>query len=176
MSAMLACELAPRPSACRPFPALPLNYRGQPARCSLSFRASSSTLGWLSARGVHDAMPVLTAHPTALTAEVHFRRSDAYWLVLCQRAGRLLRAAETPFRVEGVVLPRRTRIAGPWQAERALVSVPSEFLADGAGLYATQAGPRNWDRLSISPHPERLAPFIVPCAFPPGGERRGRSG
>ena len=53
-------------------------------------------------------MPVLTAHPTAITAEVQFRRTDAYWLVLCHRAVRLLRAAETPFRVEGVVLLLRT--------------------------------------------------------------------
>ena len=92
---------------------------------------------------MHDGLPLLTAHPTALTAEVHFRRADAYWVVLCHRAGRLLRAAETPFRVEGVVLLRQTRLSGPWQAERALVAVPSEFLADGACLYAAQSGPRN---------------------------------
>ncbi len=133
-------------------------------------------LAWLHARDIDDSEPTLTARPTALAAEVHFRRTDAYWLVLCHRAARLLRAVETPFRIEGVVLLRRTRLGGPWQAERALVAVPSEFLADGACLYAAQSGPRNWDRLSISPHPERFAPFIVPCTFRPGGEHRGRSG
>jgi hypothetical protein len=71
-----------------------------------------TALRWLRARGARDALPVLTAHPTSLTTEVHFRRTDAYWLVLCHRdrAGCLLRAVETPLRVEGVVLLRRTRL------------------------------------------------------------------
>ena len=142
------------------------HHRTQPTRTAIALR-------WLRAGGARNALPVLTAHPTSLTAEVHFRRTAAYWLVLCHRAGRLLRAVETPFRVEGVVLLQRTRIPGPWQAHRALVAVPSEFLADGACLYAAQSGPRNWDRLSISP---RFAPFIVPCTFRPGGEHRGRGG
>ena len=172
MSVLLACELVPRYSATVP------RHHERPhfARLVPQATPANVALRWLGARGVHDAVPVLTAHPTTLTAEVHFRRGDAYWLVLCHRAGRLLRAAETPFRVEGVVLLRRTRMAGPWQAHRTLVAVPSEFLADGACLYAAQSGPHNWDRLSISPHPERCEPFIVPCTFPPGGERRGRSG
>ncbi len=172
MSALLACEVAP--------PYCAFSSRHEFTRKPRSLRLPPTPegigLAWLHVRDIDDAEPTLTAHPTPLTAEVHFRRTDAYWLVLCPRAGRLLRAAETPFRVEGVVLLRRTRIGGPWQAERALVAVPSELLADGAFLYATQSGPRNWDRLSISPHPERFAPFIVPCTFRPGGERRGRSG
>ena len=85
-------------------------------------------LAWLRARGAPDALSALTAHPTALTAEVHFRRTDAYWLVLCHHGARLLCAV--------AVLPRRTQMAGPWQAHRALVAVPSEFLTDGACLYA----------------------------------------
>ena len=133
-------------------------------------------LRWLRACGVHDAVPVFTAHPTALTAEVHFHRTDAYWVVLCHRGSCLLRAAETPFRVESVVRLRRTRLGGPWQAERALVAVPREFLADGACLYSAQSGPRNWDRMTVSPHPGRFASFIVPCTFRLGGEHRGRSG
>ena len=172
MSALLAHEFAA--PYCALTPARKGRHRTahprpQPTRTAIALR-------WLRARGAHDALPVLCAHPTSLTAEVHFRRTDAYWLVLCHRAGRLLRAVETPFRVEGVVLLRRRRLGGPWEAERALVAVPSEFLADGACLYAAQSGPRNWDRLSISPHPERFAPFIVPCTFRPGGEHRGRSG
>jgi len=172
LSALLACELTPRYFATgNRHPRRPHFARPQPQPTP-----ETVALGWLHARGVRDAVQALTAHPTSLTAEVHFRRTDAYWLVLCHRADRLLRAAETPVRIEGVVLLRRTRIAGPWQAERTLVAVPSEFLADGACLYAAQSGPRNWDRLSVSPHPERFAPFIVPCTFRPGGEHRGRSG
>ena len=171
MSALLAREFAP------PYYAVTAHKgRRRAARLRPQPTPDGVVLRSLSARGVHDAVPALTAHPTALTAGVHFRRTDAFWLVLCHRAGRLLRAVETPFRVEGVVLLQRTRIAGPWQAHRALVALPSEFLADGACLYAAQSGPRNWDRLSISPHPERFAPFIVPCTFRPGGEHRGRSG
>ncbi len=171
MSALLAREFAP------PYYALAVAHsvRHGGARPRPQRTPAAVALRWLRARGVHDAIPLLTAHPTSLTAEVHFRRTDAYWLVLCRRAGRLPRAAETPFRVEGVVLLRRTRLGGLWQAERALVAVPSEFLADGACLYAAQSGPRNWDRLTVSPHPERLAPFVVPCTFRPGGEHRGRS-
>ena len=170
MSALLAREPAP------PYYAVAAHQGRRAARLRPQPTPDGIALRWLRARGVHDGMPVLTAYPTVLTAEVHFRRTDAYWLVLCHRAGRLLRAVETPFRVEGVVLLQRTRIAGPWQAHRALVAMPSEFLADGACLYAAQSGPHNWDRLSISPHPERFAPFIVPCTFRPGGEHRGRSG
>ena len=171
MSALLAREFAPPHYAVAA-------HKGsrRAARLRPPATPEGTALRWLRARGARDALPVLTAHPTSLTAEVHFRRTDACWLVLCHRAGRLLRAVETPFRVEGVVLLRRTRIAGPWQAHRALAAVPSEFLADGACLYAAQSGPRNWDRLSISPHPQRFAPFIVPCTFRPGGEHRGRSG
>ena len=172
MSALLACEVAP------PYCAFPRRHEFTRKPRSLRLPATPESIGlaWLHARDIDDAEPTLTGRPTALTAEVHFLRRAAYWLVLCHRGGRLLRAAETPFRVEGVVLLRRTRVAGPWQAERALVAVPSEFLDDGACLYAALSGPRNWDRLSISPHPERFAPFIVPCTFLPGGERRGRSG
>ena len=171
MSALLAREFAP------PYYAVAARKgRRRAAHLRPQRSPDGVALRWLRVRGEHDALPVLTAHPTSLTADVHFRRTDAYWLVLCHRAGRLLRAVETPFRVEGVVLVQRTRIAGPWQAHRALVAVPSEFLADGACLYAAQSGPRNWDRLTISPHPERFAPFIVPCTLRPGGEHRGRSG
>ena len=171
MSALLARELAP------PYYAV-ASHKGRCRAARLRPQPTPAAVArrWLRASGARDALPVLTAYPTSLTAEVHFRRTDAYWLVLCHRAGRLLRAVETPFRVEGVVLLQRTRIAGPWQAHRALVAVPSEFLADGACLYAAQSGPRNWDRLTVSPHPERFAPFIVPCTFRPGGEHRGRSG
>ena len=171
MSALLAREFAPPYYAAA---GSPKSRRAVHSRPQLT--PTGIALRWIRARGVHDAVPVLTAHPTAITAEVHFRRTDAYWLVLCHRAGRLLRAVETPFRIEGVVLLQRTRIPGPWQAHRALVAVPAEFLADGACLYAAQSGPRNWDRLTVSPHPERFAPFIVPCTFRPGGEHRGRSG
>ena len=172
MSALLACEQAPLYSATVPR----RRQRPHSARLVPQATPANVALRWLRARGAHDALPVLTAHPTSLPAEVHFRRTEAYWLVLCHRGGRLLRAVETPFRVDGVVLLRRTRLGGPWRVERALVAVPSEFLTDGACLYATQSGPRNWDRLSVSPHPERFAPFIVPCTFRPGGEHRGRSG
>ncbi len=171
MSVVLAREFAPRYYAIAAH-----KGRRRAARLRPQPTPDGVALRWLRARGAHDALPVLTAHPTSLTAEVHFRRTDAYWLVLCHRGGRLLRAVETPFRIEGVVLLQRTRITGPWQAERALVAMPSEFLADGACLYAAQSGPRNWDRLTVSPHPERFAPFIVPCTFRPGGEHRGRSG
>ena len=172
LSALLARELAPPYLA-----AMPRRHgRVHAARPRPQPTPEHVTLAWLRARGAHDATPLLTAHPTSLTAEVHFRRTDAYWLVLCHRAGCLLRAVETPFRIEGVVLLRRMRLGGPWQAERALVAVPSEFLADGACLYAAQSGPLNWDRLTVSPHPERFEPFIAPCTFRPGGEHRGRSG
>ena len=166
MSALLAREFAP------PYYAVAA-HKGRRRAAGLRPQPPPDDV---AVRWLHDALPVLTAHPTSLTAEVHFRRTDAYWLVICHRGGRLLRAVETPFRVEGVVLLRRTWLGGPWQAERALVAVPSECLADGACLYAAQSGPRNWDRLSLSPHPERFAPFIVPCTFRPGGEHRGRSG
>ena len=172
MSAMLAREVTPSYHAV----ACHTGRRRGGARPRTLPAAATIALRSLRARGGHDATPLLTAHPTSLAAEVHFRRTDAYWLVLCHRAGRLLRAVETPFRVEGVVLLQRTRLAGPWQAHRTLVAVPSEFLADGACLYAAQSGPRNWDRLTVSPHPERFAPFVVPCTFRPGGEHRGRSG
>ena len=171
MSALLAREFAP------PYYAVAAHKgRRRAARLRPHPTPDGIAIRWLRASGARDALPVLTAYPTSLTAEVHVRRTDAYWLVLCRRGGRLLRAVETPFRVEGLVLLRRTQIGGPWQAERALVAVPSEFLADGACLYAAQSGLRNWDRLSVSPHPERFAPFIVPCTFLPGGEHRGRSG
>ena len=171
MSALLAREFAP------PYYAVVTDKgRRRAARLRAQPTPDGVALRWLRARGVHDVLPVLTAHPAALTAEVHFRRTDAYWLVLCHRAGRLLRAVETPFRIEGVVLLRRTSLGGPWRAERPLVAIPVEFLADGACLYAAQSGPRNGDRLTVSPHPERFAPFIVPCTFRPGGEHRGRSG
>lgn len=78
-------------------------------------------------RGVSDATPVLTAHPTALSADVHFRRTHAYWVVLCHSTGGLLRAAESPFRIEGIArhppvwrsipdgLPGRPRARRPHQ-------------------------------------------------------------
>ena len=172
MSVLLARELVPRYYAI----AQSRQRRPHTIRPRPLSTPDAVVLRWLHARGMHDALPVVTAYPAALTAEVHFRRTDSYWLVLCHRAGRLLRAVETPFRIEGVVLLRRTRFGGPWQAQRGLVAVPSEFLADGACLYAAQSGPHNWDRLSVSPHPERFAPFVVPCTFRPGGEHRGRSG
>jgi hypothetical protein len=171
VSALLAREFAP------PHYAVAAHKgRRRAARLRPQATPANVALRWLLARGAHHALPVLTAHPTSLTAELHFRRTDAYWLVLCHRGGRLLRAGETPFRIEGVVLLRRTRLGGPWQAEGNLVAVPSEFLAAGACLYAAQSGPHNWDRLSVSPHPDRFAPFVVPCTFRPGGEHRGRSG
>ena len=161
MSALLAREFAP------PYYAVAAHKgRRRAARLRPQPAPATIALRWLRARGAHDAIPVLTAHPTALSAEVHFRRTDAYWLVLCHRAGRLLRAAETPFRVEGVVLLRRTWLGGPWQAERALVAVPSECLADGACLYAAQSGPRNWDRLS--PSPRALCALHRPLHLPAG--------
>ena len=172
MSAMLAREVTPSYHAV----ACHTGRRRGGARPRTLPAAATIALRSLRARGGHDATPLLTAHPTSLTAEVHFRRTDAYWLVLCHRGGRLLRAVETPLRIEGVVLLRRTRLGGPWKPERALVAVPSEFLADGACLYAVQSGPRNWDSLTVSPHPERFAPFIVPCTCRPGGEHRGGDG
>ena len=171
MSAMLAREVTPSYHAV----AFHTGRRRGGARPRTLPAPATIALRWLRARGAHDATPLLTAHPTSLTAEVHFHRTDSHWLVLCHRAGRLLRAVETPFRVEGVVLLQRTRIAGPWQAHRALVAVPSEFLADGACLYAAQSGPHNWDRLSISPHPERFAPVTAQVWYLKG-RRGGRGG
>ena len=108
MSALLAREFAP------PYYAVSV-HKGRHRAARLHPQATPAAVArrWLRARGAHDALPVLTAYPTSLTAEVHFRRTDAFWLVLCHRAGRLLRAVETPFRVEGVVLLRRTRLGGP---------------------------------------------------------------
>ena len=104
MSALLACELAPPYSATVPR----RHERPHFARLVPQATPANVAIRWLRARGARDALPLLTAHPTSLTAEVHFRRTDAYWLVLCHRGARLLRAAETPFRVEGVVLLLRT--------------------------------------------------------------------
>jgi hypothetical protein len=113
VSALLAREFAP------PYYAIAAHKRRRRApRLRPQPTPDGVALAWLRARGAHDALPVVTAYPTSLTAEVHFRRTDAYWLVLCHRAGRLLRAVETPFRIEGVVLLRRPRGRGrptaPW--------------------------------------------------------------
>ena len=122
MSALLARELAP------PYYAV-ASHKGRCRAARLRPQPTPAAIArrWLRASGARDALPVLTAYPTSLTAEVHFRRTDAYWLVLCHREGQLLRAVETP------------------------------FLAAGACLYAAQSGPRNWDRLTVSPHPKRFA-------------------
>ena len=107
MSALLAREFAP------PYYAVASHKgRRRPARLRPQPSPDGVALRWLRVRGAHDALPVLTAHPTSLTAEVHFRRTAAYWLVLCHRdrTGCLLRAVETPFRVAGVVLLQRTRL------------------------------------------------------------------
>ena len=93
LSALLACELAPPDSATVPR----RHERPHFARLVPQATPANVAIRWLRARGARDALPLLTAHPTSLTAEVHFRRTDAYWLVPCHRAGRLLRAAETPF-------------------------------------------------------------------------------
>ena len=112
MSALLARKFAP------PYDAVAAHKgRRRTARLRPQPTPDAVALRWLRARGARDALPVLTAHPTSLAAEVHFRRTDSYWLVLCHRVGRLLRAVETPFRVEGVVLLHRTRIAGPLFAD-----------------------------------------------------------
>ena len=107
MSALLAREFAP------PYYAVAAHKgRRRAARLRPQPTPDGIALRCLRARGARDALPVPTAHPTSLTAEVHFRRTDAYWRVLCHRdrAGCLLRAVEAPFRVEGVALLRRTRL------------------------------------------------------------------
>ena len=111
MSALLAREFAP------PYYAVTAHKgRRRAARLRPQPTPDGVVLRSLSARGVHDAVPALTAHPTALTAGVHFRRTAAYRFVLCHRDGHLLRSVETPFRIDGVVLLRRTRLGGPRQA------------------------------------------------------------
>ena len=112
LSALLAREVTPSYHAV----AFHTGRRRGGARPRTLPAPATIAIPWLSARGVHDAVPVPTAHPTALTAGAHFRRTGAYRFVLCHRDGHLLRAVETPFRIDGVVLLRRTRLGGPWQA------------------------------------------------------------
>ena len=105
MSALLAREFAP------PYYAVAA-HKGhhRAARLRPQPTPDGVALRWLRVCGAHDALPVLTTHPTSRTSEVHFRRTDAYWPVLCHRGGCLLCAVEALFRVEGVVLLRRTRL------------------------------------------------------------------
>ncbi len=153
MSALLARELAP------PYLAAIARHHGRAhtARPRPQPTPGATALAWLRARGAPDALSALTAHPTAVTAEVHFCRTDAYWLVLCHR-GRLVRAVETPFRVEGVVLMQhadRGAVAGPPRPGGRALGVPRRRRMSLRGaVWSAQLGP-----------PARLAAPRALCAL-----------
>ena len=72
MSALLAREFAP------PYYAVAAHKgRRRAARLRPQPPPDGIAIRWLRAGGVHDGMPVLTAYPTSLTADVHFRRTEA---------------------------------------------------------------------------------------------------
>lgn len=123
-----------------------------PVQATDAVTPEEAALAWLRVGGVTDAQVEAVARPTSWTAEVFYRRAESFWVLACERRGRLARVVETPFAIEGLLLLAYTDEG--WMVTGTQSVVPPELICGGADLYLPGGG-RKFDRVLLSCHPER---------------------